>query len=61
MLKRNSKWNKIEQDAFDEIKRIVDRDNLLIYLDFNENFKINTDARNFKLGAVILQKVEISP
>ena len=32
------------------------RDTLLTYLDFNENFKIHTDARNLKLGAVILQK-----
>ena len=34
----------------------MDRDILLIYLDFNENFKIYTDASDFKLGAVILQK-----
>ena len=32
------------------------RGNLLTYPDFNENFKIHTDAENFKLGAVILQK-----
>ena len=32
------------------------RDTLITYLDFNENFKIHTDARNFKLGAVILRK-----
>ena len=32
------------------------RDTLLIYPDFNENFKIHTDARNLKLGAVVLQK-----
>ena len=52
----NSKWTKIEQDASDEIKRIVDRNSLLTYPDFNENFKIHTDASDFKLGAVILQK-----
>ena len=32
------------------------RDTLLTYLDFNENFKIHTDASDFKLGAVIIQK-----
>ena len=32
-------------------------DTLLTYLDFNENFQIHTDARNLKLGAVILHKV----
>ena len=31
-------------------------DTLLTYPDFNEKFKIHTDAGNFKLGAVILQK-----
>ena len=34
------------------------RDTLLTYPDFNENFKIHTDAGNLKLGAVILQKVK---
>ena len=47
---------KVEQYAFNEIKRTVDRDNLLTYLDFNENFKLHTDASVFQLGAVINQK-----
>ena len=34
----------------------MDRTTLLTYPGFNENFKIYTDARNLKLGAVILQK-----
>ena len=50
------KWTKIEQDAFDEINRIVARDTLLTYPDFNEEFKIHTDAIKFQLGAVIRQK-----
>ena len=32
------------------------RDTLLTYLDFNETFKINTDASAFQLGAAINQK-----
>ena len=51
-------WNKIEQDAFNTIKQIVARDTLLAYPDFNEEFKINTDARRFQLGEVIIQKVK---
>ena len=31
-------------------------DTLLPYPDFNENFKIHTDASDLKLGAVILWK-----
>ena len=37
------KWTKIGQDDFEEIKRIVDRDNLLVYPDFIEEFKFHTD------------------
>ena len=53
-IKVNFKWTKIEQDAFNEIKRIVDRDTLLTYPDFNEYFKIHTDNRKFQSGAVYL-------
>ena len=49
---------KVKQDAFDDINRTMDRDNLLTYTDFNETFKINTDAIAFQLGAVISQKVK---
>ena len=52
------KWKKIKQDAFNTIKRIMARDTLLAYPDFNEEFKINTDARRFQLGEVIIQKVK---
>ena len=51
--KRKFKWTKIEQDAFDEIKRILGHDNLLTYPDFNEVFKIQFNARNFQLGEVV--------
>ena len=33
----------------------LDRDTLLSYTDFNEEFKIHTDTRDFKVGAVIIQ------
>ena len=36
----------------------MDRDTLLIYPYFNENFKIYTDAGALQLGAVISQKVK---
>ena len=55
-IKRNFKWKKVEQDAFNKIKRIVASDNLLTYPDFNEKIKIHTDASAFQLGAVIIQK-----
>ena len=42
-------WTKIEQDAFDEIKRIVARDTLLTYPYFKETFKTHTNVSMFKL------------
>ena len=57
-VKRKFKCTEVEQDDFDKIKRIVAHDNLLTYPDFNETFKINTDASAFQLGAVISQKVK---
>ena len=50
------KCNKMEQDAFDETKRIVARDNLLAYPVFNKELKIHTNARDSQLGAFIIQK-----
>ena len=50
------KWTKVEQDAFDKIKQIEDRDNLLTYPNFSEEFKIHIDASKFPLGEFIIQK-----
>ena len=57
-IKSKFEWTKVEQDAFDKIKRIVASNTLLTYPDFNETFKIHTDAIKFQLGAVIIQKVK---
>ena len=43
------KWTKIEQYTFDEIKRILVRKSLLTYADFNEEFRIHTNASAFQL------------
>ena len=43
------KRTKIEQDKFDEIKRIVARGLFLAYPDFNEAFKNDTNASKLKL------------
>ena len=55
-IKRNFKLTQVKQDNFDKIKNIMDRDTLLTYPDFNETFKIHTDASAFQLGEVIIQK-----
>ena len=55
-IKRKFKWTQVKQVAFEEIKRIVARGPLSTYLDFNETFKIHTNASAFQLVAVIRQK-----
>ena len=36
------KWTGLEQKAFDDIKRAVSQDTLLLYPDFNQRFDIHT-------------------
>ena len=50
------KWTTFKQDAFNKIKSNMARYTFLTYPDFNETFKIHTNANVFQLGAVISQK-----
>ena len=52
-IKVKFKRTNFKQDAFEEIMRIVARNTLLSYPDFDEEFKNHTNARYFQLGAVI--------
>ena len=58
MTSKQAKWNWDTkcQKAFDSIKKIVSRETLLSYPNFNEPFDIHTDASKLQLGAVISQK-----
>ena len=47
LIKRKSKWTQVKPYAFNRIKRIVARNTLLSYTDFNETFKMHTDASAF--------------
>lgn len=57
LLSKNTKWRwtDIEQRAFENIKRVMSRETLLHYPDFNKTFEIHTDASLHQLGAVISQ------
>ena len=48
-------WTDVHQKAFDTAKKLVCRDALLAYPDFNKPFYIYTDASHTQLGAVISQ------
>ena len=49
-------WKDEHQRYFDAIKRVIGREVLFAYLDFNAPFEIHTDASKLQLGAVISQK-----
>ena len=49
-------WGQAEQKAFDSIKRVMAKETLLHYPDFNKPFEIHTDASKYQIGAVITQE-----
>ena len=49
------KWTSVEQEAFEQIKKVVSRETLLSFPNFEETFDIHTDASDTQLGAVISQ------
>jgi len=48
-------WKEEQQKAFDTMKKILSRETLLAYPNFNKPFVIHTDASHTQLGAVISQ------
>ena len=55
-FKSKFKWTEFKKDTFYKINLIVAHDTLSTYPDYNETFKIYTNASAFQLGAVINQK-----
>jgi hypothetical protein len=50
------KWGEEQEKAFEEMKRIMSKETLLAFPDFNKEFHVYTDASNYQLGAVIMQE-----
>ena len=48
-------WSKECQKAYDTIKKLVSRETLLSYPNFNEPFEIHTNASKLQLASVISQ------
>ena len=49
------KWTEVEDTAFENMKKVIAKETLLAYPDFNKPFVIHTDASHTQLGAVISQ------
>lgn len=57
-LKKDSRINKLDPSyihAFETMKTLMTTHPILKYPDFTKEFKLNTDASNFAIGAVLLQ------
>ena len=54
--KRKWEWGDSQQKAFDELKRVISKETLLAFPDFNKEFHVYTDASDYQLGAVIMQE-----
>ena len=54
--KKKLKWTEVHQKAFDDMKKVMAKETILTYPNFNEVFEIHTDASDRQLGAVISQK-----
>jgi RNase H-like domain found in reverse transcriptase len=54
--KKKWDWGPQQDVAFNIAKKIIAREVMLAYPDFNEPFEIHTDASHYQLGAVISQK-----
>ena len=54
--KGSVEWNDRCENAFITMKRLIAKETLLSYPNFNKKFTIHTDASDFQLGAVITQE-----
>ena len=45
-------WDKIQQQAFDNVKATIAKDVTLAYPDYTQGFEVYTDSSKLQLGAV---------
>jgi len=50
------KWEPQHQKTFATAKRVIAKETLLAYPNFNKPFQIYTDASHYQLGAVVSQE-----
>ncbi len=58
LLKKGAQWiwGKVEQEAFNKLKQIVCEELVLIQPDQTKPFKVEVDASNYAIGAVLMQR-----
>ena len=55
------KWRDVKKKSFEVIKGLFAHKNVIEYPNFNECFDIHTNARDYELGAVIIQAGKSTP
>jgi len=50
------KWEPQHKKAFAMVKKVIGKETLLAYPDFNKPFQIHADASHCQLGAVVSQE-----
>jgi transposase InsO family protein len=50
------KWGAEQQEAFEEVKRVISEATLLAFPRFDKPFHVHTDASKYQLGSVIMQE-----
>ena len=55
VVKKKLKWTEVHQKAFKDVKKVMAKETILNYPNFNEVFEIHTDTSDRQLGAVIFQ------
>jgi len=58
LMRKNKKWRwgKEQQKAFDELKRVFTTKPILVVLDLNKEFRVETNASNYATRGVLLIK-----
>ena len=49
------KWEKVHEDAFQQIKQMVAQDTMLIHPNFSQKFTLHTDASDIQISGVLPQ------
>ncbi len=49
------KWGEEQQKSFNKLKKIISKETLLAFPDFNKEFHVYTDASDYQMGVVIMQ------
>jgi RNase H-like domain found in reverse transcriptase len=48
-------WTSVHKEAYVEVKRVISKEALLSFPDFNKPFHFYTDESNYQLGSVTMQ------